>query len=87
MNELFGRIASRILIYLLRNTNNGQINFGFKIAKEVDCTVGACSQSLTKLNRIGLIDYNNSGRMRVVKLTNKGKSIAEKLNNIEVLIT
>lgn len=84
MNILGNSVSKRILIYLLKNQD--KTNFEFKITKEIKCTYSSCSKNINLLKKIDLINFEPDGRMKVIKLTDKGRFIAEKLNEIDKLL-
>lgn len=81
--KIMDSIASKILIYLF---NNQELNFEFKITKEIDCNYDSCSKNINLLKSLGMINSVHRGQMNVITLTKKGKSIAEKLNKIDKLL-
>lgn len=49
------------------------------LSKEVDCTYSHTVKLLTFFKKIGLVDFEKKGRIKLVSLTSEGKVIANSL--------
>ena len=53
------------------------------IAKETDCTYSHTVKILNSLKKLGLVDFEKTGRIKTVKLTDDGWDVA---HNIEAIV-
>jgi len=60
--------------------------YGSLLAKEVDCTYSHAVKILQTLERLGLVVFEKSGRIKLIKLTKKGIEIADNIENIRKLL-
>ncbi len=60
-----------------------KIRYGSVLAKEVDCTYSHAVKILQSLQELGLVVFEKQGRIKIIKLTKKGKEIAEEIDNIK----
>ena len=52
------------------------------LAKEVDCTYSHCVRILQEMKKLGLVEFEKSGRIKMVKLTKFGEDVAFALENL-----
>jgi DNA-binding MarR family transcriptional regulator len=52
------------------------------LSKEVDCTYSHTVKLLDKFKKIGLVDFEKKGRIKIVKLTQEGHTVANGIHNI-----
>ena len=57
--------------------------YGSILAKEVDCTYSHAVKILQALQELGLVSFEKQGRIKLIKLTKKGKEIAEAIDGIK----
>ena len=82
--DLLGNLnGKKVLIYLL---NHPELNFIFKISKGLGLEHANISNTLRLLKSINLIDSKAEGRIKIIKLTEKGKNIAINLKKIDELL-
>jgi len=62
------------------------MRYGSILAKEVDCTYSHAVKILQTLEILALVDFEKRGRIKVIKLTKKGKEVADAIENIQKLI-
>jgi len=79
----FRRKPALMLVSLKKNT---RIRYGSLLAKEVDCTYSHAVKILQTLEDLGLVDFEKKGRIKLIKLTKKGKEVADAIENIQKLI-
>ena len=60
---------------------NGRI-----LAKEVDCTYSHAVKILQTLERIGLVDFEKKGRIKLIKLTKRGTEVADHIEDIKKIV-
>ena len=79
----FRRKPSLMLVSLKRNT---RMRYGSILAKEVDCTYSHAVKILQTLEKLGLVLFEKKGRIKLIKLTKKGRNVADAIENIQTLI-
>ena len=79
----FRRKPALMLVSLKRNT---RLRYGSVLAKEVDCTYSHAVKILQTLEILGLVSFEKKGRIKIIKLTKKGKEVADAIENIQKLI-
>jgi len=72
-----------MLVSLKKNT---RMRYGSILAKEVDCTYSHAVKILQTLETLSLVDFEKRGRIKIIKLTKKGKEVADAIENIQKLI-
>jgi len=61
--------------------------YGSILAKEVDCTYSHAVKILQSLERLNLVVFEKKGRIKLIKLTNKGQEVAENIENIKNVVS
>ncbi len=79
----FRRKPALMLVSLKKNT---RMRYGSILAKEVDCTYSHAVKILQTLEDLKLVEFEKKGRIKLIKLTKKGKSVADAIDNIQDLI-
>ena len=79
----FRRKPALMLVSLKKNT---RMRYGSILAKEVDCTYSHAVKILQTLEDLNLVEFEKKGRIKLIKLTKKGKSVADEIDNIQDLI-
>jgi predicted transcriptional regulator len=79
----FRRKPALMLVSLKKNT---RMRYGSILAKEVDCTYSHAVKILQTLEDLGLVEFDKQGRIKLIKLTRKGRAVADAIENIQVLI-
>lgn len=79
----FRRKPALMLVSLKKNT---RMRYGSVLAKEVDCTYSHAVKILQTLQDLKLVEFEKKGRIKLIKLTKKGKSVADAIDNIQDLI-
>jgi len=59
------------------------MRYGSVLAKEVDCTYSHAVKILQTLEQLKLVLFEKRGRIKVIKLTKKGKDVADAIENIQ----
>ncbi len=72
-----------MLVFLKKNT---RMRYGSILAKEVDCTYSHAVKILQTLESLGLVLFEKKGRVKLIKLTKKGRDVADSIENIQTLI-
>lgn len=79
-NTFFRKKPALILVALQKNS---RARYGSLLAKEVDCTYSHAVKILQSLEKFGLVDFEKKGRIKLINLTAKGKSLAESIQKIK----
>ena len=79
----FRRKPALMLVFLKKNT---RMRYGSILAKEVDCTYSHAVKILQTLEKLGLVLFEKKGRVKLIKLTKKGKEVADHIEEIQNLI-
>ncbi len=79
----FRRKPALMLVYLKKNT---RMRYGSILAKEVDCTYSHAVKILQTLEKLGLVQFEKKGRVKLIKLTKKGKEVADNIELIQTLV-
>ncbi len=72
-----------MLVSLKRNM---RMRYGSLLAKEVDCTYSHAVKILQTLEALKLVEFEKKGRIKLIRLTKKGKNVADAIENIQSLI-
>jgi len=79
----FRRKPALMLVSLKKNT---RMRYGSVLAKEVDCTYSHAVKILQILEALKLVVFEKKGRIKIIRLTNKGKEVADYIESIRNLI-
>jgi len=80
MFELFARKKPCMMMKVIRDQEAGW--YISKIAKGSDTTFVYTSRVLSKLNEKGFVTIETSGKKRLVRLTEKGKKVANAIDEL-----
>jgi len=76
----FRRKPAMMLVSLMKNS---RMRYGSVLAKEVDCTYSHAVKILQTLQDLKLVEFEKKGRIKLIKLTKKGREVAESINDIQ----
>ena len=76
----FRRKPAMMLVSLMRNS---RMRYGSVLAKEVDCTYSHAVKILQTLQELKLVEFEKKGRIKLIKLTKKGREVAEAIEEIQ----
>jgi DNA-binding MarR family transcriptional regulator len=79
LEELFLRKKP---IRLLMNIKLGNTKYVSVLAKETDCTYSHTVKLLDIFRNLGLVDFEKTGRIKFVKLTQDGLELAQDFENV-----
>ena len=68
---------------LIALKNSEKEVYASSLAKEIDGTYSYIVKVLMDMERAGLVEFHKQGRLKIIKLTSKGDSVAEKINLIK----
>ena len=79
----FRRKPALMLIALKKST---RARYGSILAKEVDCTYSHAVKILQSLEKIGLVNFEKQGRIKIIKLTRRGLEISNHIERVKELL-
>ncbi len=82
--DIFFRRKPALMLVSLKK--NSRIRYGSILAKEVDCTYSHAVKILQTLEHLKLVEFDKKGRIKLIKLTKKGKEVADAIENIQNLV-
>ncbi len=82
--DVFFRRKPALMLVCLKK--NSRLRYGSVLAKEVDCTYSHAVKILQTLESLDLVGFEKKGRIKVIKLTKKGKDVADAIENIQKLV-
>lgn len=82
--DLFFRKKPAMMLIALKKMNKSK--YGSVLAKEVDCTYSHAVKILQTLEKIGLVVFEKKGRIKIIKLTKKGRDVAENIDSIKRIV-
>jgi len=82
--DIFFRRKPALMFVSLKKSS--RMRYGSVLAKEVDCTYSHAVKILQTLETLGLVEFEKKGRIKLIKLTKKGKDVADAIDNIQTLI-
>ena len=68
-----------MLVYLKSSKNEV---YASSLAKQVDCTYSHVVKILQQMEREGLINFEKTGRLKLLTLTKKGEEVAEHIDKL-----
>ena len=63
-------------VKMLTSLRNDYIQYATQVSKHVDCTYSHTVKVLDMFKRLGLVEFEKKGRVKMIKLTNDGEEIA-----------
>ena len=81
LDELFLR-EKPAKIFLGMKTRKEETVYATILSKEADCTYSHTIKILNTLKKLGLVDFEKTGRIKKVKLTDDGWDVAHNLEAI-----
>ena len=78
--DVFIREKPAMMLISLLNSNNEM--YASTLAKAVDCTYSHVVKILQETEDAGLITFEKTGRLKILKLTKKGEEVAKHLDGI-----
>ena len=82
--DVFFRRKPALMLVALKKLTRAR--YGSILAKEVDCTYSHAVKILQTLERIGLVDFERKGRIKLIKLTKRGTEVADHIENIKKIV-
>ncbi|MFH1801628.1 MAG: hypothetical protein ABH804_02215 [archaeon] len=82
--DIFFRRKPALMLVSLKKSI--RMRYGSILAKEVDCTYSHAVKILQTLQDLKLVDFEKKGRIKLIKLTKKGRLVADAIENIHDLV-
>jgi len=82
--DVFFRKKPAMMLIALKKTTRAR--YGSILAKEVDCTYSHAVKILQELEKIGLVQFEKKGRIKLIKLTKKGLEVADLIDKVRELL-
>jgi len=82
--DVFFRKKPALMLIALKKSS--RVRYGSILAKEVDCTYSHAVKILQGLERLGLVDFEKKGRIKLIRLTKKGIEIADHIEKVRELL-
>jgi DNA-binding MarR family transcriptional regulator len=82
--DLFFRRKPAMMLIALKKMSKAK--YGSILAKEVDCTYSHAVKILQTLEKLGLVNFEKQGRIKIIKLTKKGRDVAENIDSIKRIV-
>jgi DNA-binding MarR family transcriptional regulator len=82
--DLFFRRKPAMMLLALKKVSRPK--YGSVLAKEVDCTYSHAVKILQILEEIGLVSFEKDGRVKIIKLTKKGRDVADAIGAIKKIV-
>ncbi len=60
--------------------------YASSLAKQVDCTYSHVVKILKDMEQAGLVNFEKTGRLKLLSLTKTGSEIAEKIDTIRMIL-
>ena len=70
---------ARLLVHIKRTDKDA---YASNLAKKIDCTYAHTVKLLQKMQEHGLVEFNKDGRVKYIKLTESGHSLASDFENL-----
>jgi len=82
--DIFFRRKPALMLVSLKK--NSRMRYGSVLAKDIDCTYSHAVKILQTLEVLRLVDFERKGRIKLIKLTKKGRDVADAIENIQNLV-
>jgi len=83
--DIFFRKKPALMLIALKRL--AKARYGSILAKEIDCTYSHAVKILQNLEKLNLVIFEKRGRIKLIKLTEKGEEIAENIEKIRAMIS
>jgi DNA-binding MarR family transcriptional regulator len=83
--NVFFREKPAMMLIEMRRTGKKEI-YASNLAKSVDCTYSHVVKILQQMHKAGLVNFNKTGRLKLLSLTKKGDDVAAHIDKILTLL-
>ena len=80
----FFREKPAMMLIVLKNNSSDM--YASNLAKAVDCTYSHVVKILQDMQRYNIVSFEKQGRLKIIRLTEKGSKIASNIDNIRNLL-
>lgn len=80
LKEIFLRDKPAEMLVLLKKGNNPK--YATQLSKGVDCTYSHTIKVLESFRRLGLVEFDKKGRVKLINLTSDGQEVAHNLEGL-----
>ncbi len=80
-NVFFREKPAMMLVHLKNNKNDV---YASSLAKKIDCTYSHVVKILQEMEKSALVNFEKTGRLKLLTLTKKGEEMAEKIDSIRL---
>ncbi|MBD3163948.1 hypothetical protein GF323_02000 [Candidatus Woesearchaeota archaeon] len=82
-NVFFREKPAMMLVYL----NNSKTDvYASSLAKKIDCTYSHVVKILQEMEKANLVNFEKTGRLKLLTLTKKGEDVAENIDKIRLAL-
>ena len=81
--ELLTRNKPALALIHASNFFNNYGKYTSQISKEIDCTYAHTVKIVKEFDRLGIVTLEKSGRRKMIKLTEKGRNLANDFKNMQ----
>ncbi len=60
--------------------------YASSLAKQIDCTYSHVVKILQQMEKAGLVNFNKTGRLKLLSLTKKGEEVAANIDRVKNLL-
>ena len=82
--DLFFRRKPAMMLIALKKVSRAK--YGSQLAKEVDCTYSHAVKILQKMQSAKLVNFEKTGRIKTIQLTDNGIKVAEHIERIKEIL-
>jgi len=82
--DIFFRRKPALMLVALKRL--AKARYGSMLAKEIDCTYSHAVKILQNLEKLKLVLFEKKGRIKLIKLTDRGEKIANCIGDIQGLL-
>ena len=82
--NVFFREKPAMMLVSLSNSKSEM--YASSLAKQIDCTYSHVVKILQQMEEADLISFEKQGRLKLLKLTKKGRDVAESINKIRTAL-
>jgi predicted transcriptional regulator len=69
-------------VKMLTSLKKDSVQYATQVAKTVDCTYSHTVKVLDQFRKLGLVEFEKKGRVKLIRLTNNGLDIAHDFEGI-----
>jgi DNA-binding MarR family transcriptional regulator len=82
-NVFFREKPAMMLVHLM---NTKADIYASSLAKKIDCTYSHVVKILQEMEKSGLVNFEKTGRLKLLTLTKKGEEVASKIDSIRLTL-